>query len=65
MSDITLSFELHEFVCPHCQKQTQHSSPGATVLFANVTCQHCGKEFLIVQGEPRKEDQRNGGRPTV
>lgn len=47
-------FERHEFQCPHCQKQTLYYLPGSTVLLSSATCQHCDREFLIVENRPRK-----------
>jgi transposase-like protein len=55
MSEVNLGFDKHELECPYCQKQTLYLWPGKEIPFARVTCQHCGREFLTVQNEPRKE----------
>jgi len=52
MSDIRLDLAVHRLACPHCEKQTQHSWPGTTILLSTVKCQHCGLEFLVVQNKP-------------
>jgi|HubBroStandDraft_4_1064222.scaffolds.fasta_scaffold54362_3 transcription elongation factor Elf1 len=61
MSDIRLDFAVHEFACPHCEKQTQYSWPGSTILFSTAKCQHCGMEFLVVQNKPWLSDNRANG----
>jgi transcription elongation factor Elf1 len=61
MSDIRLDLAVHEFACPHCEKWTQHSWPGSTILFSTAKCQHCGMEFLVVQNKPWLGDDRANG----
>ena len=48
---ISLALDRHEFECPHCQERTVRLWPGCTILFATVTCTHCGLEFLVVQNK--------------
>jgi len=62
MEDFRLSGILHKLECPHCQELTQHSAPGRTIPFAKTTCQHCGREFLIVQTKPWPENDRGGAK---
>jgi hypothetical protein len=52
---VSLALDRHEFTCPHCQGQAVRLWPGRTILFATVTCTHCGLEFFVVQNEPRLE----------
>src|ERR1700733_12373505 len=52
---VSLALDRHEFTCPHCQERAVRLWPGRTILFAEVTCTHCGLEFLVVQNEPRLE----------
>lgn len=54
LNPLPLGFDKHEFQCPYCQEQTLFFLPGKTVLFAAITCQHCNREFLIVENVPRK-----------
>jgi len=69
MEEIRLDFALHTLVCPHCQQQTHHAWPGATILFAPARCEQCAREFLIVQNKPwlddiRLSEGREPARPT-
>ena len=48
-------FDKHEFQCPHCRAQTLYFLPGSMVLFSTATCQHCNREFLIVQNRPQNK----------
>ena len=61
MPDFRLDCALQELECPHCQGRTQHSSAGATILFSPVKCEHCGREFLIVQDKPWLGDNGSNG----
>lgn len=38
------------FPCPHCEKNTPHPRAALwdKLLSSRVKCQHCGREFLIV-----------------
>jgi len=45
------------FICPHCGKET-HDPKAALfdrVMMGRSTCEHCGNEFLIVEGVPVTE----------
>ena len=64
MADFRLTNILHEFDCPHCQQRTPHSSPGRTILFASIKCEHCGLDFVVVQNKLWVSDSgSNGVRP--
>jgi transcription elongation factor Elf1 len=63
MSDFRLSTFLHEFDCPHCQQRTQHTSPGSTILFAIIKCEHCGQGLVIVQDKLWVRDRGLNGQP--
>src|ERR1700690_3490324 len=51
---MTPGFDKHELECPHCQKRTPLLWPGSTILFATAKCEHCSKEFVVVENKPRK-----------
>jgi len=59
MADFRLTSFVHEFDCPHCQQRTQHSSPGDTILFASIQCEHCGRSLVIVQDKVWVGDRSN------
>lgn len=59
MADFRLTSFVHEFDCPHCQQRTQHCSPGSTILFANIQCEHCGGGLVIVQDKLWLRDRSN------
>jgi len=64
MADIRLSTFVHEFQCPHCQQRMRHTSPGGTILFANLKCEHCGHALVIVQDKLWVLDQGSKSEPT-
>ena len=43
----------HEFICPHCGKMTIVMSPMDYIFAKRVTCNECGKEFLIENDKPK------------
>jgi transposase-like protein len=49
---IALDFAKHELQCPHCKQEAVHHSPGTMILFATVTCAHCGRSFLVAMDKP-------------
>jgi hypothetical protein len=49
---MTPGFDKHELECPHCQKRTPLLWPGSTILFATAKCEHCSKEFVVVENKP-------------
>jgi hypothetical protein len=51
---MTPGFDRHELECPHCQKRTPLLWPGNTILFATTKCEHCSKDFVVVENKPRK-----------
>jgi DNA-directed RNA polymerase subunit RPC12/RpoP len=53
MSEIELDFEKHEIECPHCRETIVRLWPGSLILYSETSCTQCGREFLIVQNEPR------------
>jgi DNA-directed RNA polymerase subunit RPC12/RpoP len=61
MHDLRLDLALHELECPHCQGRTQHSSPGTSILFGAAKCEHCGRQFLIVQNKSWQGDNGSNG----
>jgi hypothetical protein len=63
MTDFRLSSVLHHFDCPHCQQPTQHSSPGDTILFASIKCEHCGRDLVIVQNKLWVHDRGSKSQP--
>lgn len=65
MADFRLSTFLHEFECPHCQLRTQHTSPGGTILFASIKCEHCGQELVIVQDKLWVHERSPNGPPAL
>jgi len=47
------------FKCPHCGQET-HDPKAAlfdSIFMARVTCQHCLREFLVVDNVPMTEEQ--------
>jgi phage FluMu protein Com len=63
MTDFRLSTFLHEFDCPRCKQRTQHTSPGSTILFASIKCEHCGHDLVIVQDKLWVRDEGLNGQP--
>lgn len=57
MADLRLSSFVHEFDCTHCGQRTRHTSPGSTILYANIRCEHCGLDLVIVQNKLWALDQ--------
>jgi len=41
------------FTCPHCGKETIVITPMSFLFAKRVTCNECGKEFLIENGKPK------------
>src|SRR5207248_10075315 len=49
------------FACRHCGKETQHPRAAYvetldTLLMSRIECQHCKREFLIVNNTPWTEE---------
>jgi hypothetical protein len=55
------------FACPYCKQKTD--VPGATNLWmvfaASALCEHCGKEFVIVESFPMTEAHYRAASPNV
>lgn len=47
-----------KFECPNCHKQTTHWTPMDTIRMARSVCEHCKKEYLIVDDVPMTEKKR-------
>ncbi len=50
----TLGTRRSSVTVAHCQKRTPFSWPGSTILDVTTMCQHCSKDFVVVDNEPRK-----------
>jgi uncharacterized protein YbaR (Trm112 family) len=55
------------FACPYCKEKTD--VPGATVFWmvhaASAVCEHCAKEFVIVDNFPMTQEQYREASPNV
>jgi transcription elongation factor Elf1 len=47
------------FPCPYCEKETDVTCGAdfATIDIGRAVCEHCGKEFIIVENYPMTEEQ--------
>jgi len=55
----TIDFRERSFACPYCGRETMVDFPPQmdTILIGRAACEHCGKEFLIEDDEPRQSPQ--------
>jgi len=42
------------FTCPYCNKREIVETPMDFIFAKRVTCEHCGREFIIEDDVPKK-----------
>jgi DNA-directed RNA polymerase subunit RPC12/RpoP len=55
VNEAIIEFEERNFNCPYCGQLTlvELPLPVVEIIIALADCEHCGKEFLIEEDEPR------------
>jgi transcription elongation factor Elf1 len=53
------------FNCPYCKAETDvvGTADFATIDLGRAICEHCGKEFIIVENLPMTEEQYRASKP--